>query len=103
MRNAECRMKSYGSVRLLAFSSFCILHFAFCISSSFCRCSQSKRQITAEHFVQRMPCVHEDVMRAIPLAAFANSVAKRLHFAEVAFSDLIGPGHHLAEVFQAFE
>src|SRR5687768_13801870 len=57
------------------------------IDISFRARSGSKRQIPAQYFVNRLPGIREHVMAIVLFGAVAQSLAKRVHFPQVAFAN----------------
>src|SRR5438552_3830137 len=60
-------------------------------------------EIAADHFMQWMGSVYQDVMAVLSLAAFAKTGLELVHFAQIAFANLGRAGREFFEVLVSVE
>ena len=53
--------------------------------------------------MQRFGGVYQHIMRVLPFAAFAETLAEIIHLLQVGLANFIGAGHQPRHVFQAFK
>src|SRR4051794_30880625 len=65
--------------------------------------AQSKGQIPAQDFVQRLGGVDEQVMALVLFAAAPDPRSESFHLTQVTFANLARPGHELRNILEPFE